>query len=162
MLLSTILPSSLSSQSGCLVFLFPCHFHPCLVCRELEGDATSLEEMTLERRGSLTSINSNATTATTDSSSSGSGGQKVSLVMCFVSVCPFAWAVLLTCECGGHVFCLQPIWDCVHVYFTRVGGGGLWSWSDSVCVHACACTSVCVCVYACVCVCERHGTFQRF
>ncbi|XP_070187687.1 triple functional domain protein-like isoform X2 [Littorina saxatilis] len=54
----------------------PKMFNPSRVSRELEGDSASLEEMTLERRGSLTSINSNATTATTDSSSSGSGGHK--------------------------------------------------------------------------------------
>ncbi|XP_025096323.1 triple functional domain protein-like isoform X1 [Pomacea canaliculata] len=53
----------------------PKMFNPSRVSRDLESDSTSLEEMNLERRGSLTSINSNATTTTTDSSSS-SGGNK--------------------------------------------------------------------------------------
>ena len=60
-------------------------------CRELEGDASSLDEMNLERRASLTSINSNATTATTDSSSSG-GGHKVSLIW---SSCVFMCQLLM-------------------------------------------------------------------
>ncbi|XP_076464280.1 kalirin-like [Babylonia areolata] len=54
----------------------PKMFNSSRVSRELEGDAASLEEMAFERRGSLTSINSNATTVTTDSNSSGSGGNK--------------------------------------------------------------------------------------
>ena len=124
-------------------------FHPPLAYRELEGDATSLEEMALERRGSLTSINSNATTATTDSSSSGSGGQKVSVV---VSQCLSlsALTVLLTCECD-HVICQQAVLDLVFFFFNPC---------VCVCVRACvrACVRVCVCAYPCVrvCVCVRE------
>lgn len=102
-----------------MLFGDPIPFHPRLVYRELEGDAASLEEMALERRGSLTSINSNATTATTDSSSSGSGGQKVSEGMCL-----FFWTVPLTCECDC-VFCLHPVLGFMCVFYPNVGWDGV-------------------------------------
>ncbi|KAL8603862.1 hypothetical protein ACOMHN_049681 [Nucella lapillus] len=47
-------------------------FNSSRVSRDLEGEGGGLEEMAFNRRGSLTSINSNATTLTTDSNSSGS------------------------------------------------------------------------------------------
>ncbi|KAK6165753.1 hypothetical protein SNE40_022615 [Patella caerulea] len=53
----------------------PKMFNPSRISRDLESDTNSLEELSLERRGSLTSMTSTATTGTTDSSSSG-GGQK--------------------------------------------------------------------------------------
>ncbi|KAK3594846.1 hypothetical protein CHS0354_005769 [Potamilus streckersoni] len=43
------------------------------VSRELESDATSYDEVSMERRDSMTSVNSTATSGTSDSSSSGGG-----------------------------------------------------------------------------------------
>ncbi|XP_048253877.1 triple functional domain protein-like isoform X2 [Haliotis rufescens] len=46
-------------------------FYGSRVSRDMESDTASLEEIGMDRRGSLTSINSTATSGTTDSSSSG-------------------------------------------------------------------------------------------
>ncbi|KAL5006006.1 hypothetical protein ScPMuIL_017164 [Solemya velum] len=51
------------------------------ISRDLESDTASLEDIHMERRGSLTSINSTATTGTTDSSSSGGQKDDVTIVI---------------------------------------------------------------------------------